>query len=409
MNIPSLAIPTHEHYSPELRDKISDLLRVQASGASYHLLTPTQLRALADIESPEAPVVSLYLQLDADRRIGHAWHTAFNSLRTATLKPIGDRRKWQAMKDEFDRIQQALEDELPALGRGVAFFVCRQRDLWQQTAVSVPLPDAVHLDPKPYLRPLVRTQDEHDRFVLAVLSQELNRFFVSQIGQVEEVLQITAPNPRKVARGHHGPRDDKEGSVLDEVKHEARILAHAADLVLTGFEGRYLLLSGATLMRAEAIQELPKHLQQRVGEQFAVEIHARPAEVAAAAQPAQRIIEEREETATVQRLIDAGPNASAWGVQPTLNALREGRVMTLVVEDSFTTPGARCRNCLALWQAMGPTCGACGSDSIEPVDDVAELAIEDALEEKAALEMVCSHSGRQLLARIGPMAALLRW
>jgi hypothetical protein len=33
MNIPSLAILTHEHHSPELRDKICDLLRVQASGA----------------------------------------------------------------------------------------------------------------------------------------------------------------------------------------------------------------------------------------------------------------------------------------------------------------------------------------------------------------------------------------
>jgi peptide subunit release factor 1 (eRF1) len=409
MNIPSLAIPPHEHYKPELGDKISDLLRTQATDASYHLLTPTQFCALAEIESPEAPILSLYLQLGGDRRVGNAWHTAFNSLRAATLKPISDRRKWQAISDEFDRIEQALQDELPALGRGVAFFVCQQRDLWQQTAVSVTLPDAVYLRPRPYLRPLVRTRDEQDHFVLVVLSQELNRFFVSQIGQVEEVLQITAPNPRKVARGHHGPRDDKEGSVLDEVKHEAKILAHAADLVLRWFEGRYLLLSGAALVPTEVMRELPKPLQQRVGEPFSVEIHARPSEVAAAAEPAQRIIEEREESATVQRLVDAGPSASAWDVQPTLSALHEGRVMTLVVEDTFATPGTRCRNCLALWQAVQSNCTLCGSDDIEPVEDVVELALERALEEKSGLEIICSERARQLLARIGPMAALLRW
>jgi hypothetical protein len=408
MNIPSLAIPAHEHYSPELRDRFSGLLSMQASGPSYHLLTPTQLRALAEIESPEAPVLSLYLRLDADRRIGHAWRTAFTSLRTAILKPIIDRRTWQAMKDEFDRIAQALGDELPALGRGVAFFVCPQRDLWQQTAVAVALPDAAYLSPRPYLRPLVRTRDEHDRFVLGVVSRELSRFFVSQIGQVEEVLQITAPNPRKTARDH-GPRDDKHGHVLETLKHEARIFAHAADLVLTRFEARSLLLSGATELRAEVVRELPKAQRPHVGEPFSVEIHARPSEIAAAAEPAQRIIEEREELATVQRLVDAGPSASAWDVQPTLNALREGRVMTVVVEDTFVAPGAHCRNCLALWQAMRPTCGLCGRTAMEPVDDVVELAIEQALEEKAALEMVRSERARQLLARVGPMGALLRW
>lgn len=409
MNIPSLAIAAHEHYSPELRDKIRDRLRTQAKDALYHLLSPMQFRTLISIESSDALVLTLYLRLNADRRTGHAWHTGFDSMRDTTLKPIRDRRKWQEVKDEFARIEQAVEDELPALGQAVAFFVCRQCDLWQQTVVSVPLPDAVYLRPRPYIRPLVRTRDEHDRFVLAVVSEEHSRFFISQIGQVEEVLQITAPSPRKVARGHHGPRDDKEGSILDSVKHEAQILAHAADLVLSWCEGRYLLLSGATLLRTEVMRELSSGAQQRVGDPFTVEVHARPAEVAAAAEPAQRIIEEREEGTTVQRLIDAGPNASAWDVQPTLSALREGRVRTLVVEDKFAKPGARCRNCLALWSDMRPHCSVCGSDDLEPVDDVVEVAIEQALEEKAALEMVCSERGRQLLTSIGPMAALLRW
>ncbi|MDB5399920.1 MAG: peptide chain release factor 1 (eRF1)-like protein [Rhodopila sp.] len=408
MNILSLAVAGHEHYRPELRDKVADLLRQQASGVSYHLPTPTGLRALADIASPEAPILSLYLQLDAQRRAGHAWRSAFNSLRAATLKPITDQRKWQAMKGEFDRIAQALDDELPALGRGVAFFVCRQCKLWQQIAISLALPDATYLGPKPYLRPMARTLDEQDRFVIALVSQEFSRFFVSQIGQVEEVLQISAPNPHKVIR-EHGQREQKDQSVLDQVRHVARIFAHAAELALTQFEGRWLLLSGATQLRAEVMRELPKSLQQRVGTAFSVEIHARPSAVAAAADPAQRSIEEHEEMATVQQLIDSGPAASVWGVQPTLSALREGRVKTLVVDDKFAAPGARCRNCLALWQAMQPTCGVCGSDAMEPVADVAERAIEHALEEKAALEIVRSQQARQLLTRIGPMAALLRW
>jgi peptide subunit release factor 1 (eRF1) len=40
---------------------------------------------------------------------------------------------------------------------------------------------------------------------------------------------------------------------------------------------------------------------------------------------------------------------------------------------------------------------------------VVELAIEHALEEKSALEIVRSSAARRLMASIGPMAAMLRW
>ena len=54
-------------------------------------------------------------------------------------------------------------------------------------------------------------------------------------------------------------------------------------------------------------------------------------------------------------------------------------------------------------------CSVCGSDAIEAVVDVVELAIEHALKERSAVEIVLSSAARRLLASIGPMAALLRW
>jgi peptide subunit release factor 1 (eRF1) len=56
-----------------------------------------------------------------------------------------------------------------------------------------------------------------------------------------------------------------------------------------------------------------------------------------------------------------------------------------------------------------PKCQVCGSDAIEAVVDVVELAIEHALKEKSALEIVRSDAARRLMASVGPMAALLRW
>jgi peptide subunit release factor 1 (eRF1) len=409
MSIPALLLSGHDRYTPEIRDRILEKLReAPADDTAYRTLTPARLRALAEIEATDAIVLSFYMQLSPERRLGRAWHTFFSSLCDRALKPIEDRHQRQAMQDEFDRIEQALSAELPALGRGVAFFSSRELRLWRQIAVSVPLPDGVYVRPTPYLRPLVRTRDEHDRFILVLLSQELNRFFISQIGQVEEVFQIRADRPRK-ALTDGGPKNRPHVMATEAMKSEARVLAHAAELVLSQFEGRYLLPSGGIELRNAVMKYLPKHTRECVGSEFSVEVHGQPADVAAAAEPAQQAIEAREEVVTVQRLIDAGPDRSAWDVEPTLRAFHEGRVMTLVVDDMFGKPGARCRNCGGLWEQPSNRCPLCESDAIETVEDVVELAIERALEEKSALEIVRSSTARRLMASIGPMAGLLRW
>ena len=64
----------------------------------------------------------------------------------------------------------------------------------------MPFPDAAFLRPKPYLRPMVRTWDEQDRFVLDDVSHGFSCFLVSQIDHAEEVLRIAVANPRTGSR-----------------------------------------------------------------------------------------------------------------------------------------------------------------------------------------------------------------
>jgi peptide subunit release factor 1 (eRF1) len=407
MTVPSVSVSVHDAYTPEMRDRILERLRTSMQDAGYSILTPAHLRALAAIESPEAPVLSLYLQLSPDRRTGNDWQTVFSSLRNETLKRIRDWRDWRAMKNEFDRIEQTLHAELPTLDRGVVFFACQQIGLWRRIAVAVPLPDAAHMSARPYVRPLARTRDEHDRFVVALLSQEQSRFFVSQIGQVKEVFQVKGQRLRKMLTDR-AARDRRQDAVAGPVKREVRVLAHAAELVLTQFEGRYLLISASAQLCPAVIESLPKDVQARAGGEFTVDIHAGAADIAAAVEPAQRVIEEREEVATVQRIIEAGPKKSAWGISPTLDSLCQRRVMTLAVDDTYAKSGARCDQCSCLAKTVSPTCPACGSNTIQAVEDVVEMALEQALEQRAALELVRSSAAQGLMRGRGPMAALLR-
>jgi hypothetical protein len=80
------------------------------------------------------------------------------------------------------------------------------------------------------------------------------------------------------------------------VTNEARVLADAAELGLGAIRGPSSLVSGSVELRKAVMQYLPKHTQQNFDREFSVEIHALPLAVAAAAEPAQRAIEAREES-----------------------------------------------------------------------------------------------------------------
>ena len=87
MSIPSLSLGGHDHYTPEIRDRILEKLRAapSADGTAYQMLTPARLRALAEIEATGAAVVSFYMRLSPDRRLAGAWNTILSPAEAAVL------------------------------------------------------------------------------------------------------------------------------------------------------------------------------------------------------------------------------------------------------------------------------------------------------------------------------------
>jgi peptide subunit release factor 1 (eRF1) len=173
-------------------------------------------------------------------------------------------------------------------------------------------------------------------------------------------------------------------------------------------EARHFAVAGPPDLRAAFRRSLPKELKREAND-FVAEVHANQREIAIAAESAQRVIEEREELATIERLRDVGPSRSAWGERATLDAVRDGRVLILIVDDMFTKPGASCAICATLWEQRLTTCAICGNTALDTVEDVVEITIERVLEQSAALEILRSPGARRLMSNIGRMAALLRW
>ncbi|SHK57553.1 baeRF10 domain-containing protein [Rhodothermus profundi] len=393
--------------SPELRDRILARLEQERTEPAYRLLTPSTLRQLGTIQSTRDPIVSLYLELTPERRLKDAWHVAFKDLVRAKLERLEDRRLREQIAGELERIELALQEGLPALGRGVAFFVCESLGLWRQIALPIPLPDRLELASTPYTRPLVRTRDEHDRFVVALLSREHSRFFISQIGYVEEVLTLTGPRLRGMVTDwiDWNQRDDLERQLTHQ---EGKALATIAALIFQQFEARYLLFSAPEKLKASFLEHLPKAIRAQVGGVFSVEVHAPVAQVATAIEPVQRAVEAREEMRTLERIQESLPERGVWGIEAVIDAINQRRVMTVAVDDALQIAGGYCPHCDLLVLDASKPCPVCGQ-TVEAEADLVDRALEMALAQDATIELVRSDAARTFMAQHAPMGALLRF
>lgn len=403
----SLAIDAHHALTPELRDRIVQNVRTRMQEHSYRLLSPEHFRALAALDTAGPPIVSLYLQLTPERRVGRAWRSALSAL-SHRISQTADQATWASVVADVQDIQGALDHQLPELGRGATFFACRERGIWRQVALPIPLPDSIQIGPRPYLRPLLRTWGRSDRVLLALLSREQSRFFVSHLGTIKEIYRVKGQRIRGMLTDRV-PRDRRDVLATRLMKDETKALASMTEIIGREFETSHILLCAPPDMSAAFREHLSKDSLSRLGT-FETSIHASSAEIGAAVEVIQDQLKAREERELIDRLREANPVAVSTGTQETLDCLSEGRVLTLVVDDSYTAAGAQCRHCGSLFEDPGLSkCPVCGHANLEAVDDLVEAALQQALERRAQVAFVRDPACRSALAEKAPLQALLRY
>ena len=390
--------------APDTRDELLVELKRRTTTPGYHFLSADHIQELNDSQSDGAPIVSLYMELTPESRIGDTWTTVFKDLRDRALSSCG-RDHTPSVKAELDRIEAALQSGLPRTGRGVAFFASESLGLFRQLGTAIELPNAVHLDRNPYVRPLARIRDENDRFVIALLSAHKSRFFFAQIGLVEEVYELDG---EELAVTDFATKDQRQDIKADLRKTQAQKSAHALQLITETLGARHVVYSAPADMEADFLDRLDQATRQRVAASFACDTNASTAEVAAAAEPVQREVEAREELETIGKVEELLSTRAVVGIDDTLDMLNQQRVMTLLVDDDVQISGGIASVSGMLTTESSGTYAATGG-SIEPVEDLVEHMLDKAMAQGASLELVRSEPAKEALRKHGPAAAILRF
>jgi peptide chain release factor subunit 1 len=257
--------------------------------------------------------------------------------------------------------------------------------------------------------PAVRLLEEYPRIGLILVDREQARFFVSRLGEVEELRGVTDEVHRRVREGGWQGREERriERHIEDQLRRHLKHVAEAARQVFQEWPVTWLLAGGNPDLLADLRHCLHASLRDRWAREVPLVANASLEEIRRVLLAAERELQREHEEALLDNLYAEAHSGGygVLGVPETLRALYLGEVQTLMVDAGLRLTGYRCGKCEAL-RHTGERCPFCGAATLRRVPHLVDEAIDEALGHGGVVEVVSDHEEFQ---RDGGMGGALRF
>ncbi len=366
------------------------------------MLTEKDLKELLDYQS-DAPVLSVYLNTEPTEG-----GVEVHKLRLRSLFKELDRAEDEEMVMRF------LDHEFDWSGRSVAIFSCKANDYFKAFSLAVPVRSRVRVDDKPYVKPLAYLLDSYGGYGVALVDRQGARLFYFHLGELREQDGMMGEEVRHAKRGGGSQATGRRGGTAGQTNYVEEVaernIKDSVEFATRFFSEnnvRRILLGGAEDTLAVFRSHLPKAWQSLVVGQFPMSMTSTQSEVMERAMQVGQAAEHHREA----RLVEAVVTSAAKGrggvlyLEDTLSAVHEGRVQTLLIQDGYRAPGARCASCGYTTTLGGESCPFCGGH-FEPINDAVELAVRRVMQAGGDVEVLHEDA---VLASHGNIGALLRY
>jgi peptide chain release factor subunit 1 len=371
------------------------------------MFTERDLTELVGFRSDDAPVLSLYLNVDPTQQTTDQYRLMLRSL----LKEAAG----EAKPADIEAIERYFDFEYDWQGKGVVVFTCQGAGFWRSYSLAVPVHDYAYVSHRPYIKPLTDVLDAYGRYGVILVDSEGSRMFLFNLG---ELVEATGTLGEEVRRTKHGGASGvagmRGGMTARTARHgEAVVLrnlkeiAEATEAFCNSNGCRRLVLGGTEANVSQFQDVLPKAMQDKVIGAFTIDPDAPVGDVQARSMELIEEVAKDRETELVDEVIAGWKRGSggAAGLSDTLAALQEHRAGILLVAAGYEASGYRCRNCRYLMLTEHDECPLCGG-TVEPVEDLVETMTHRALEQGVDVEIV---RGSETLEEAGSVGALLRY
>lgn len=383
------------------------------------MLSKKELKQLETDDKLRSPVLSLYLNLDKKTPEGQHYLAELRKMLSVANKQIVARYKEtgklqkQLHDQTVPRLLNFIDDTIKPDGaiRAIAVFasLAEKQTRQNQEIVFYPLPrplrSQVHLENKPFIRPLLFLLDQYEQYAVIVANQHNARFYLIGMGEVEQNAEFDNPLPHRSDEGGWSQKR-YERRIDNAIKQHIRRVIKHAEKQIKNSEVNRIILGGDS----DILSLLKKNLSARAQKMVVGSISTKPHESASEVlEHTMAIASEAEHMAEREAVNDlrnalAHQGKAVVGVADVIKATNEKRVEKLILIQGFNTPGAFCANCNTLSLPM-KRCPNCQTVT-RPLEDVIESIVDNVFMEDGNVEFV--EESIDLLA-LGSVGAILRF
>jgi len=342
------------------------------------MITEEQIRRILGLHGDGIPILSLYAQVPpgppGSRELRSRVDSLVSEIRPVTSDVSVERDARLSVRADLERIEELVAEQWNWRPGTLALFCCSARDIFEEVELPRAVRDRIVLDSTPWVRPLLAVLDEYQRMCLAYIERgEVTLWELYQ----DELRQVVTRRGRTL-RARHVPAPNEE-----RARHKAEELTkrHVRDTIETidrlfrtdGFD--VLAVGGQQYETAQFIDQLPRHLRERIVGTFTLDEH--PTETAHIRERAMEILEEHvheQQRRQVEEVLETAADGgrAALDLADCLWAGAVAAIDVLLVEYDVVIPGVLCDNCG--WMSdEGTECPRCGSPLRRVADILDEL------------------------------------
>lgn len=366
------------------------------------MLTKSELQELLSYQA-QSPVLSIYLNTDPALGNAEAYKLRLRNM----LKEVG-------LPDDVEAVESFVEHEHDWSGRSLAIFSCAEQDFFRAYSLAIPTRDRMRIGNTPHVKPLADLVDNYGGYAVALVDKQGARLFYYHMGELVEQDGVVGETVRHTKRGGASQFPGRRGGMAGQTNYAEEVavrnMKESADFAAEFFAEnhvRRVILAGSDDNVSNFRSHLPKTWQSLIVGSFPMAMTATTNEISERAQELIQEQDRRREKETVQAIVTAAAKGreGAVGLEDTLSALKEGRVMELVVEDGFRAPGYLCTGCGYLTTQEQDGCPYCGSE-FKKINDVVDMAVTEVM--KSGGDVLIVHNLPEL-AEAGSIGARLRY
>jgi peptide chain release factor subunit 1 len=361
------------------------------------MLTEYDVRQAVEFESHDAPVLSVYLNVDPHRRTVEKYKLALRNL----LDKAQD-----ADPEDLKRVQNYIEMGYNRQGRGVILFSCAKKDFWWAQNFAVPVEDTVFVSFRPYVRQLARLLDVYERCGVIHVDQEGARLYTFNLGVLEGADGYIGEEVKlHRSGGWANPRIQRHE--LEQARKNLQDAAEVAEEFYRNIATRRLILAGTDKNVARFRDLLSNRLRAMVIGQISADANASPNDLRDKALELADKVEKRESAAIADRVVagaQAGGNA-VLGLADTLTAVQYGRASHVVALAAYAQPAYRFVDSGHIVLDLTEDADL-QSGRVQNLPDAVESCLRRALAQNIGVTVLDEHAG---LERVGKIGALTRY